>query len=328
VPKFKANPWAMVTFAVKSYIGLQDDRFRMIDHNNNLHTKIADLREIIKEDFIVVDGIVAGEKNMLTPEPYPLGCLIMGTDALAVDAVCCRAIGVDPREVNYLAECERRGLGSLDEKDTEITGDYPFEELKERGADFRIHTKKLDYLNEVSNVRVYLGAPPDPEVSDYCWGGCPGAFNEALEIVKQLQPGIFTEIKRMHIVIGSYDGKIDAGKGEPVLFVGDCTEFDGEIRGKHVVIEKTYRDTAEVDPNKAVGQDLPATMLKFLKTRMSAKDGVLRVSGCPVSIAELILLVWNLGGGKNPYFAPSVSIPFVPSYFSFLGHKLAGGRKR
>jgi P4 family phage/plasmid primase-like protien len=33
-PKFKAHPWTTVTFSIKAYIGLQDDRHRLIDHDH------------------------------------------------------------------------------------------------------------------------------------------------------------------------------------------------------------------------------------------------------------------------------------------------------
>src|SRR5262249_24736384 len=32
-PKFKAHPWTTVTFSCKAYIGIQDDRHRLIDHD-------------------------------------------------------------------------------------------------------------------------------------------------------------------------------------------------------------------------------------------------------------------------------------------------------
>src|ERR1043165_5099093 len=43
-PKFKAHPWTTVTFSLKNYIGIQDDRHRLIDHDHKLNEKIADLQ--------------------------------------------------------------------------------------------------------------------------------------------------------------------------------------------------------------------------------------------------------------------------------------------
>ena len=69
-PKFKAHPWTTVTFSMKNYIGIQDDRHRLIDHDHKLNEKIADLQYIIQPQFIAIDAITAGEGRMLTPTPF------------------------------------------------------------------------------------------------------------------------------------------------------------------------------------------------------------------------------------------------------------------
>ena len=59
-PKFKAHPWTTVTFSMKNYIGLQDDRHRLIDHDHRLNEKVADLQHVIQPQFICIDAIIAG----------------------------------------------------------------------------------------------------------------------------------------------------------------------------------------------------------------------------------------------------------------------------
>ena len=66
LPKFKAHPWCRLTLSLKNYIGLQDDRHRLLDHNSFLEHKIADLQDVIKSRFIAVDGIIAGQRMMLS----------------------------------------------------------------------------------------------------------------------------------------------------------------------------------------------------------------------------------------------------------------------
>lgn len=61
IPKFKAHPWTTVTFSNKAYIGIQDDRHRLIDHDHRLDEKIADLQYIVQPEFIAIDAIIAGE---------------------------------------------------------------------------------------------------------------------------------------------------------------------------------------------------------------------------------------------------------------------------
>ena len=71
-PKFKSHPWTTVTFSMKNYIGIQDDRHRLIDHDHRLDEKLADLQYIIQPQFIAIDAITAGEGRMLTPTPFNL----------------------------------------------------------------------------------------------------------------------------------------------------------------------------------------------------------------------------------------------------------------
>src|SRR5439155_25756686 len=68
-PKFKSHPWTTVTFSMKNYIGIQDDRHRLIDHDHRLNEKIADLQYIVQPELIAIDAITAGEGRTLTPTP-------------------------------------------------------------------------------------------------------------------------------------------------------------------------------------------------------------------------------------------------------------------
>ena len=95
-PKFKAHPWTTVTFGNKAYIGIQDDRHRLIDHDAKLDEKIADLQYIIQPEFLAIDAIIAGEGRMLTPIPRQLNLIVMANNQCALDAVCCNIIGINP----------------------------------------------------------------------------------------------------------------------------------------------------------------------------------------------------------------------------------------
>ena len=59
IPKFKAHPWTTVTFSMKNYIGIQDDRHRLIDHDHALNRKVADLQYVIQPQFIAIDSVIA-----------------------------------------------------------------------------------------------------------------------------------------------------------------------------------------------------------------------------------------------------------------------------
>ncbi|MFU8806615.1 MAG: adenylyl-sulfate kinase, partial [Bradymonadaceae bacterium] len=46
------------------------------------------------------------------------------------------------------------------------------------------------------------------------------------------------------------------------------------------------------------------------------KTNVLRIAGCPVSVAEQVLLLVKLGKLKNPYFDPREALGFTSCYLS------------
>ncbi len=318
MPKFKAHPWTTVTFSMKNYIGIQDDRHRLIDHDHKLNEKIADLQHIIQPQFIAIDGIIAGEGRMLTPTPFPLGLIIMGNSQLAFDAVCAAIIGLEPRSIDHLRLAEDYGFGTTDLAKIKITGDVTLAEAKVRAKGFKVGLIRVEKYFEGTSITAYAGPPPEPEHSDYCWGGCPGAIEEAIEILRVYDKQCDAKLPRMHVVFGKYQGPIAAGPGEKVIFIGDCAEWKGQLQGKLVQIKSTYKDRSTLDPHHAHHEDifkkLAVTTAKAALTRNASH---LRLEGCPVSVAEQVLAIVAVGGLKNPYLDPVQGKLFARSYLGW-----------
>ena len=224
-PKFKSHPWTTVTFSMKNYIGIQDDRHRLIDHDHRLNEKVADLQYIIQPQLIAIDAIVAGEGRMLTPIPFDLGLIIMGNCQAAFDAVCARIIGVDPHDVEHLQFAHERGFGPLDLEHIEITGDVTFEEARAKAKGFKVGLVRVEKYFEGTHITAYAGPPPEKEKTEYCWGGCPGAIEEAIEILRLYDKDCDEKMPRLHVVFGAYEGRSDATPGEKVVFIGDCATW-------------------------------------------------------------------------------------------------------
>jgi uncharacterized protein (DUF362 family) len=317
-PKFKAHPWTTVTFGLKNFIGIQDDRHRMIDHDWALNDKIADLQEIVAPQLIAIDAITAGQGRMLTPTPFPLNLVIMGDNQVAIDATCCRLLGVDPLSVDHIAISARRGVGSLAVEDIQVTGDVTPEAARERAEDFQVGLVRVEKYFEGTKLKAYAGPPPAEEKTDYCWGGCPGAVEESIEIIRQMDETMDERIKPMHVVFGAYDGPLDVKKGERVIFMGDCAKWKGEICGKPVDIESTYVERDRKDPHHAKMQDIYLKMAAVVGNVIRRrKEDVVRVQGCPVSVAEQTLYLAILGGVKNPYLDPRTVVPFMSSWIAW-----------
>lgn len=310
-PKFKAHPWTKVTFSLKNLIGIQDDPQRLIDHDHKLHTKIADLQEVILPGFIAIDGIIAGERTMLTPTPFPLHLIIMGINPVAVDVVCTHIVGLDPRDVDHIRITAERGYGPLDLSEIEISGDVSLEEAQERAADLRLTLERIEEIfNGKSNITTYVGPPPD--TYDYCWGGCPGSLFEAMQIIEAFQPKVYHEIRRMHFVYGAYQGEIHAKDDEPVIFSGDCAVWEGTIKNQHVKIPFNYTQRHKHNPYAAKSGDVVMKMIGVILNLFRHRgQPFIRAKGCPVSVAENVLYLAWAGKVTNPYFHPKVFFRFV-----------------
>ena len=326
MPKFKAHPWTTVTFGCKNYIGIQDDRHRLIDHDHRLDEKIADLQHIIQPQFLVIDAITAGEGRMLTPKPFPLKLIIMGNSQIAFDAVCCAIIGINPREVPHLAFTEDHGFGTTDLAQIQISGDVTLEEAKARAVGFKVGLVRVEKYFQGSHITAYAGPPPEAERTDYCWGGCPGAIEEAIEILRLFDKDCDANMRHLHVVFGAYRGRIDAKPGEKVVFIGDCANWEGKIGDKLVQIPSVYKDRSTKDPYHAKHSDIYGKMISVKRNiAKMKKEPHLRMTGCPVSVAEQVLMLVEIGGTKNPYFEGKEVVGFNKAYLTW---RLVTGVKR
>jgi uncharacterized protein (DUF362 family) len=318
MPKFKAHPWTTVTFGMKNYIGIQDDRHRLIDHDHRLNEKIADLQYIIQPQFLAIDAIIAGEGRMLTPKPFPMRLVIMGNNQVAFDAVCSAIIGLDPRSVDHIRLAEDRGFGTTDLSKIKISGDVTLDEAKVRAKGFEVGLIRVEKYFQGSKITAYAGPPPESEKTDYCWGGCPGAIEEAIEILRLYDKDADATMPRMHVVFGAYTGKIDAKPGEKVIFIGDCATWQGDIAGKPVQIRSVYKERGTKDPHHAKHDDIYAKMLSVKRLLGKAKkESHLRMTGCPVSVAEQVLALVEIGKTKNPYLDGKEVLGFNKAYLTW-----------
>ncbi|MDQ3365847.1 MAG: DUF362 domain-containing protein [Myxococcota bacterium] len=316
-PKFKAHPWTTVTFSLKAYIGIQDDRHRLIDHDHKLNEKIADLQHIVQPSFIAIDAITAGEGRMLTPTPFPLGLIIMGNSQVAFDAVCCSIIGVDPMSVDHIRLASEYGFGSTDVSQIAITGDVTLAEAQARAQGFKVGLIRVEKYFEGTNITAYAGPPPASEAGEYCWGGCPGAIEEAIEILRVFDKDCDKKMPRLHVVFGKYRGDIDAKPGEKVIFIGDCADWKGALHGKPVELKSIYKDRSTLDPHSPKTEDI---FVKLAAAKYKLRGDVVRLEGCPVSVAEQVLALCAVAEGtglKNPYYDRTNVMSFGRAYLGW-----------
>lgn len=108
MPKLKTHHWAGVTLSLKNMFGIVPGSCygwpKNILHWAGIDNAILDTNAAVPPDFAIVDGIVGMEGNgPIQGTPKACGALIFGDDLVAVDATCCRLMGLLPERVRYLA---------------------------------------------------------------------------------------------------------------------------------------------------------------------------------------------------------------------------------
>lgn len=108
MPKLKTHHWAGVTLSLKNMFGTVPGSCygwpKNVLHWAGIDNAILDINAAVRPDFAIVDGIMGMEGNgPIQGTPKACGALIFGDDPVAVDATCCRLMGLLPEKVKYLA---------------------------------------------------------------------------------------------------------------------------------------------------------------------------------------------------------------------------------
>jgi len=128
VPVMKTHVFTTITGAVKNLYGYVAGTAKARLHlaaptRRQFAALLADLYALRPPDFVVMDALRVMEGNGPTHgQVRPLRKIVAGRDGVAVDAVACRMMGVDPNRVHHLVEASSRGLGRIE--GVEIEGSF------------------------------------------------------------------------------------------------------------------------------------------------------------------------------------------------------------
>jgi uncharacterized protein (DUF362 family) len=108
LPKMKTHHWTGATLSMKNLFGTVPGGVygwpKNVLHWAGIDECIADLHSLFPRAFTIVDGIVGMEGNgPIQGTPKQVGVIVAGCDPVAVDATCCRIMGLDPAKIGYLA---------------------------------------------------------------------------------------------------------------------------------------------------------------------------------------------------------------------------------
>jgi uncharacterized protein (DUF362 family) len=127
VAKMKTHHIAGATLCMKNLFGVMPGIYygwpKNVLHHAGIDNSILDINATLKPHFAIVDGIVGMEGDgPIMGDPKRAGVLVMGRNLPAVDATCCRIMGIDPYKVSYLERADK-WLGPIEEASVEQRGE-------------------------------------------------------------------------------------------------------------------------------------------------------------------------------------------------------------
>jgi|LSQX01.1.fsa_nt_gb uncharacterized protein (DUF362 family) len=120
MPVLKAHCQTRITCALKNLKGCIPDREKRRFHTLGLHRPIAALSRIVKNGWIIVDGIIGDLTFEEGGTPIRMDKIIIGTDPVLVDAYAVQLMGYELRDVPYVKMAADLGVGSADLSKAEI----------------------------------------------------------------------------------------------------------------------------------------------------------------------------------------------------------------
>lgn len=124
VPKLKTHDQTEMTCAIKKLKGLLMDKGKRAMHQEGLFEGVVDLLSVVKPQLAVVDAIICQEgMGPIFGKPVEMDLILAGKDLVAVDSVCARLIGYEPRETLLTVNAAARGLGVMSPDEIVVVGE-------------------------------------------------------------------------------------------------------------------------------------------------------------------------------------------------------------
>ena len=149
VPKFKSHVLTGISVCIKNMFGIIPGNYKSRMHAITGHAKVltqffVDLYKWRTPDFNIVDAIIGMEGNGPTSgSPREIGKVIAGYNGVEVDTVCAYMMGFgDPRSIKLLDLANQKGLGDIDLKKIDVTGDLEMIRDFEKPSTYTLHLKE------------------------------------------------------------------------------------------------------------------------------------------------------------------------------------------
>ncbi len=157
LPKMKTHSLTVVTGGVKNMFGLVAGAGKGKAHgsacgNKDFGEMLTSIYSLRPPDLTIMDAVVAMEGNGPSGGPLKkVGKLLASRNAVALDAVTCKIMGIPAEEVHHLRYANKKGLGPLDLESIRIIGSVP------AGGNFKlpVTVHKYSFLGRFFNQRFF-----------------------------------------------------------------------------------------------------------------------------------------------------------------------------
>jgi uncharacterized protein (DUF362 family)/ferredoxin len=128
LPKLKTHGLTRMTGAVKNQFGcipglLKNQQHARTPDPYDFATMLVDLNTLIRPRLYIMDAIMAMEGNgPRGGKPRKLGVLLLSSDPVALDAIACKIIDLNPALVPTSQPGEKAGLGTYHFENIEVVG--------------------------------------------------------------------------------------------------------------------------------------------------------------------------------------------------------------
>ncbi|MBA3037347.1 MAG: DUF362 domain-containing protein, partial [Desulfobacterium sp.] len=176
LPKFKTHGLTVLTGAIKNSYGIlpgaQKARLHQIAGSpERFHDVIVEVFRLRIPDLFIMDAVVGMEGNgPASPELREIGLILAADNAVALDGVVARMMGLDPGRLRFLQKAKAMGLGDFDPKMIKIDGEMrilPDFKLPHLGGEALDNPAVHELMQTKSQVRPQA----DPELCTAC-GSC------------------------------------------------------------------------------------------------------------------------------------------------------------
>jgi len=129
LPKFKTHGLTVMTGAIKNSYGIlpgaQKARLhRIAGSPERFHDVIVAVFRLRVPDLFIVDAVVGMEGNgPASPDLRDIGLILASNNAVALDGVIARMMGLDPSRLRFLQKAKEMGLGEFDADKVDIEGE-------------------------------------------------------------------------------------------------------------------------------------------------------------------------------------------------------------